>query len=53
MFSHSKPADAIEKYVAYAWIQHNRGEPEGKQAFIAYFERMAREYPASGLSSNA
>ena len=44
-FNQSKPAVAMEKYGGDRYVQHNPQVANGKEAFIAYFDQMAREYP--------
>jgi predicted SnoaL-like aldol condensation-catalyzing enzyme len=45
MFNQNKAIEAIARYVGKDYIQHNPHVGDGKQAFIDYFDKMAREWP--------
>ena len=44
-FNQCKPEEAVREYVGDVYIQHNPDVGDGKEPFVAYFTRMAAEYP--------
>ena len=51
MFNKCQPREAIEQFVGEEYIQHNPDVADGKDGFIAYFERMNEEYPGKKVDS--
>ena len=43
------PKEAIQQYAGTEYIQHNPDVEDGIRGFIAYFERMQKEYPDKSI----
>ena len=44
-FNQARPREAMERYGGSEYIQHNPLVTDGKEGFIDYFEKAARDYP--------
>ena len=45
VFNENRPREAQDRYAGAEYRQHNPMVGDGKEAFIAYFEQMATDYP--------
>ena len=45
IFNKNKPAEGVNTYVGKEYIQHHPSVGDGKEPFIEYFKKMAKEYP--------
>jgi predicted SnoaL-like aldol condensation-catalyzing enzyme len=45
LFNEGKTVEAVERYVGDGFIHHNASDEKSREAFIQYFEQMARDYP--------
>ncbi|WP_298538881.1 nuclear transport factor 2 family protein [uncultured Aquimarina sp.] len=43
------PKEAVKKYLGNQYIQHNPDVADGTEGFIAYFDRMQKEYPDKSI----
>src|SRR6056297_1032509 len=43
------PKKAVDLYVGSEYIQHNPEVEDGLDGFVAYFERMRKEYPVKSI----
>ncbi len=45
IFNQCRPEEGVAAFVGDEYIQHNPHVGDGKQPFIDYFKKMAKEYP--------
>ena len=50
LFNQGRPREALELYAGAEYVEHSPHVSPGKEGFIAYFERMAREHPGKTVT---
>jgi len=49
-FNHSKPREAVERYLGDVYKEHSPDVPDGRDGLIWHFEDIARKYPGKRLA---
>jgi predicted SnoaL-like aldol condensation-catalyzing enzyme len=49
MFNQSKPMEAVRQFVGKEYTQHSPKVADGKDGFIEYFSKMAKDHPGKSV----